>query len=92
MYREYIAGPDYLTYYDEAVRLSAAYIAALYEVYTILAADQDFDDPQKRRFREIVSDADLSCPLEKDILQKTHETLMSGPGGAKLTSRFSHAS
>jgi hypothetical protein len=88
MYREYIAEPDYLTYYGEAVRLSAAYMAALYEVYTILAAGRDFDDPQKRRFREIVSDADLSCPLEKDILPKAQEKLVSGPEGAKYESLF----
>jgi hypothetical protein len=88
MYREYIAEPDYLTYYNGAVRLSATYIAALYEVYTTLAAGQDFDDPQNRRFREVVSDADLSCPLEKDILQKTHERLVGGPGGANYEPLF----
>ncbi len=88
MYREYIAEPDYLTYYGEAVRLSAAYMAALYEVYTTLTTGQDFDDPQKKRFREIVSDADLSCPLEKDILPKTRERLVSGPGGAKYEPLF----
>jgi hypothetical protein len=88
MYREYIAEPDYLAYYGQAVRLSAAYLAALYEVYTTLAGGQDFDDPQKRRFRDIVSDADLSCPLEKDILPKARDRLVSGPGGAKYEPLF----
>jgi hypothetical protein len=88
MYREYIAEPDYLTYYGEAVRLSAAYMAALYEVYTTLTAGRDFDDPQKRRFRDIVSDADLSCPLQKDILPKARERLVSGPGGAEYELLF----
>jgi len=88
MYREYIAEPDYLTYYDRAVRLSAAYMAALYEVYTTLAAGKDFDDAQKTRFRDVVSDADLSCPLEKDILQKTRERLAGGPGGANYEPLF----
>ena len=83
--------PDYLTYYDQAVLLSAAYIAALYEVYATLAAGQDFDGPQKKRFREIVSDADLSCPLEKDILQKARATLVSGPGGANYEPLFAPA-
>jgi hypothetical protein len=68
--------------------LSAAYIAALYEVYTTLAAGQDFDDPQNRRFPEVVRDADLSCPLEKDILQKTRERLVGGPGGANYELLF----
>jgi hypothetical protein len=88
MYREYIAEPDYLTYYGQAVRLSAAYIAALYEVYAILAAGRDFGDPQKKRFRDIVRDADLSCPLEKDILPKARERLVSGRGGTKYEPLF----
>jgi hypothetical protein len=91
MYREYVAEPNYLTYYDEAVRLSAVYMAALYEVYTTLAAGEDFDDPQQKRFREIVSDADLSCPLEKDILQKARERLTSGPGGASYEPLFAQS-
>lgn len=80
MYREFIAAPNYLTYYNEAVHLSAVYMAALYEVYTTLTAGMDFE-AQKARFREIVSNADLSCPLEKDILQKARTTLTEGPGG-----------
>ena len=87
MYREFIAEPQYPTYYEEAVRLSAVYLAALYEVYTTLAAGQDFDR-QKARFREIVSDADLSCPLEKDILAKARAKLVSGPDGAKYEPLF----
>jgi hypothetical protein len=87
MYREFIAEPQYLTYYEEAVRLSAVYLAALYEVYTTLAAGQDFDR-QKARFREIVSDADLSCPLEKDILAKARAKLVSGPDGARYEPLF----
>lgn len=90
MYRQYIAEPDYLTYYDQAVLLSAAYIAALYEVYTTLAAGRDFDGPRKR-FREIVNDADLSCPLEKDILQKARATLVSGPDGGEYEPLFAPA-
>jgi len=90
MYREYIAAPDYLTYYDEAVRLAAVYMAALYEVYTTLAAGRDFKD-QKARFREIVSSADLSCPLEKDILQKAQKALTSGPGGANYEPLFARS-
>jgi hypothetical protein len=88
MYRECIAEPDYLTYYGKAVRLSAAYMAGRHEVCTTLAAGRDFDDPQKRRFREIVRDADLSCPLEKDILPKARDRLVSGPGGAKYEPLF----
>ncbi len=87
MYREFIAEPGYLAYYDQAVRLSAAYIAVLYEVYATLSAGKDFGD-QKTRFRTVVSDADLSCPLEKDILSKAHAQLTSGPDGAKYEPLF----
>jgi hypothetical protein len=87
MYREYIAEPDYLTYYDQAVRLSAVYIATLYEVCTTLAADQDFD-AQRQRFHAIVNDSDLSCPLEKDILAKARQALTSGPDGARYQPLF----
>jgi len=91
MYREYIAEPGYLAYYDRAVRLSAAYIAALYEVYTTLTAGRDFDDPQQKRFREIVSDADLSCPLEKEILPKARGVLTNGPDGANYEALFTQS-
>ncbi len=87
MYREYIAQPDYLTYYNQAVQLSAAYIAALYETYTILTSGGDFRN-QEARFRQIVSDADLSCPLEKGILAKAREKLVGGPGGTSYEPLF----
>jgi len=88
MYKEYVAESDYVAYYEQAVRLSAAYIAALYEVYTTLAAGDDFDQPQKTRFCGIVNAADLSCPLEQNILQKAREKLTAGPGGERYESLF----
>ncbi len=87
MYREYVAEPGYLARYEQAVRLSAVYIAALYEAYTVLRDDQDFED-QKTRFRQIVSNADLSCPLEKEICRKAQANLTNGPGGAAYEPLF----
>lgn len=75
MYQEYIVEPDYVGHYEQAVRLSATYIAALYEVYTTLKAGDDFTERKKQRFLKIVSDADLSCPLQTDILAKAQDTL-----------------
>ena len=72
MYREYIAEPDYVSYYDRAVQLSAVYITALFEIYTALSAGKDFTD---QRFAKIVSGADLSCPLDHDILKKAYAEL-----------------
>jgi hypothetical protein len=88
LYQEYIAEFNYPSYYKEAVCLSAIYIAALYEVYTTLAAGADFDESQKARFREIVSDADLSCPLEQNILPKARAELTSGPDGQRYEALF----
>jgi len=88
MYREYITEPDYVSYYDQAVRLSAAYIAALYEVYTLLAAGRDFEEPHKGRFRDIVSAADLSCPLEQNVLDKARDALTKADDGQKYTPLF----
>jgi hypothetical protein len=66
MYQEYIARPNYVSYYEQAVRLSAVYITALFEIYTALSTGKDFSS---QRFPKIVSGADLSCPLDHDLLE-----------------------
>ena len=70
MYREYIKDIGYIKYYRLAVELAVVYLIALYEVYFTLKQDKDFTDKHKKRFLSIVSDADLSCPLKKKILEK----------------------
>jgi hypothetical protein len=75
MYREYIAAPGYVAYYDRAVQLSAAYVAALFEVYATLAAGEDFTKAKKKRFESVVRDADLSCPLQGSILETARREL-----------------
>jgi len=77
MYREYIKDADYVKFYEEAVRLAVIYIIALYEVYDVLKKGKDFTEKHKRRFRSIVSGADLSCPLEQNICDKAYAALMS---------------
>ncbi len=72
MYREYIAEPDYVAYYEQAVQLSAVYITALFEIYTALCDGKDFSE---QRFQKVVSGADLSCPLDQDILKKAYAEL-----------------
>lgn len=78
-YRRYIKNEvkkvDYMKYYREAVELSAAYLKALYKVYLVLKEEESFSDGCKERFLSIVSDADLSCPLQKDILKKARTNL-----------------
>jgi hypothetical protein len=76
MYKEYIKDVDYVEFYKEAVRLAVIYIIALYEIYEILKNGKDFTEKHKKRFLSIVSDADLSCPLEQDICDKAYAALI----------------
>ena len=73
-YKQYIKNEekkvDYMKCYSKAVELSADYLKALYEVYLVLKEEESLSDGCKERFLGIVSDADLSCPLKKGILEK----------------------
>jgi hypothetical protein len=75
MYREYIKDVDYIKYYRLAVELAVIYLIALYEVYFVLKRGKDFTDRHEKRFLNIVSDADLSCPLEQKIFEKARAAL-----------------
>ncbi len=81
-FKKYIQKPGYLDYYKKAVELTTVYMTALYKAYKILTADRDFTGPRKR-FLEVVSDADLSCPLQKDILKKEKAALKKFNSKAK---------
>lgn len=75
MFREYIREVDYIKYYRLAVELAVIYLIALYEVYFVLKQGKDFTDRHEKRFLNIVSDADLSCPLEQTIFEKARAAL-----------------
>lgn len=75
MYQEYIKGLNYIKYYRLAVELGVIYLMALYEVYFTLKQSKDFTDRHKKRFLSIVSDADLSCPLQQKIFEKARAAL-----------------
>jgi hypothetical protein len=77
MYKEYIKDVDYVKFYEEAVRLSGVYIIALFEIYDVLKSGKDFTEKHKKRFMNIVSDADLACPLEQNIYDKAYTALIS---------------
>jgi hypothetical protein len=77
MFREYIKDVDYIKHYRLAVELAVIYLIALYEVYFVLKKGGDFTEQHEERFRSIVSDADLSCPLEQNILEKASAALTS---------------
>jgi hypothetical protein len=75
MCKKYIKDVDYLNHWQVAVELSVIYLQALYEVYLVLKKGQDFTDRHKQRFLKIVSDADLSCPLKKNIFENAKSAL-----------------
>jgi hypothetical protein len=75
MCKEYIKNVNYIKHYRLAVELAVIYLIALYEVYFILKEGKDFTDQNKKRFLDIVSDADLSCPLKQKIFEKAREAL-----------------
>ncbi len=54
----------------------------------ILAAGSDFEDSCRHRFFEIVSNADLSCPLERNILDKARDALIGGRDAQKYAPLF----
>ena len=77
MYIKYVKNVDYLKYYRLAVELAVVYLIALYEVYFLLLQGKDFTDVHQHRFLNIVSNADLSCPLEHNIFQKAYASLQN---------------
>lgn len=90
-YQEYILESDYMGHYDRAVRLSAIYITALYEVYELLKAGKDFSE-KKSWFLRVVSAADLSCPLQTDLLDKAYAALSeAGAGGSRYATILAQA-
>jgi len=75
MFKEYIKDVDYIKYWRLAVELAVVYLIALYEVYFVLKEGKDFTEKHKKRFLNIVSDADLSCPLKHNIFEKATAAL-----------------
>jgi hypothetical protein len=76
--QKYVDKPQYLKYYSEAVELTKIYLSALYKVYRLLTDGEDFNEDRKKWFCEVVSGADLLCPLEEDILEKAKAELARG--------------
>lgn len=68
---------DYMDLFFNAVELTSIYWKALFELYEPTDNVLEISDPMRDRFLNIVSDADLSSPLERDILQKAKDALLS---------------
>ncbi len=68
---------DYMDLFFNAVELTSIYWKALFELYEPTDNVLEISDPMRKRFLNIVQNADLSSPLEKDILQKSKDALLS---------------
>jgi hypothetical protein len=76
-FQKYVRRAKYVDHYKKGVELTAVYVSALYEAYRLLKGGKDFRDKRKW-FVEVVSGADLGCPLETDILKKAKTALTKG--------------
>lgn len=74
-YKRYVTKARYQTHYLQAVELCTIYLTALFEIYTKLVKDANFGRQERHRFLNIVSSADLSSPLETDILERARTAL-----------------
>ena len=68
---------DYMDLFFNAVELTSIYWKALFELYEPTDNVLEISNPMRNRFLNIVRDADLSSPLEKDVLQKAKDALLS---------------
>lgn len=75
LYRRYVTDVNYVRYYRMAVELAVIYLIALYEMYAKLREGRDLTEKHRDRFLDIVSDADLSSPLQKNILDDAEQAL-----------------
>jgi len=64
-------GRTYDFYFEQAVQLAMAYVEATFQLYRL----DDLLPADRVRFLEVVSDADLSSPLERNILQTAQAQL-----------------
>lgn len=62
---------DYKDFFQDAVRLTSIYVKAAFKIFS---ADE-LDDTIRKRFKEVIRNADLSSPLEKDILAQSKKAL-----------------
>lgn len=76
-YIKYIKEKDYTgKYYNEALALCVVYVKAAFKLHSI-EDDAGFTDDQRKKFKEVVINADLSSPLQVNILAGAEAALKS---------------
>jgi len=64
-YKIFYSDPDYEEYFENAIELSTIYILAAFVLYDA----QNVTEEERRGFTQVVQNADLSAPLQKDIYE-----------------------
>jgi hypothetical protein len=73
-YKKFYGDPNYQSYFNDAVKLSIAYVKTAFSLYDI----DHLEDDERKFFLRVVQDADLSAPLQKDILQDALKAFEGG--------------
>lgn len=68
---EHLKDLTYDDFYKDAVELAGVYVRAAGKIYD----SDELDDDLRKKFQKVVRNADLSAPLEKNILRKAKAAL-----------------
>ncbi len=74
---------DYMELFFQAVELTSIYWKMVFELYDPPKGTLQITDRMRERFRRVIQNADLSSPLQRDILQNAKEALQE-----KIPRRF----
>jgi len=70
---------DYMKFFFRAVELTSIYWKMVFELYDPPGDVLQITDPMRSRFKRVVQNADLSSPLQKDLLKDAQEAFQTGP-------------
>jgi hypothetical protein len=73
-YKRFFGETNYEDFFKQAIELAMIYVKAAFVLYDIDHLSED----ERDFFREVVQDADLSAPLEKDILNRARTRFDQG--------------
>jgi hypothetical protein len=68
---------DYMNFFFEAVELTSLYWKMVFELYDPPGNGLQISDRMRNRFRRVVQNADLSAPLQKNILEEARKALQT---------------
>lgn len=69
---------DYMELFFQAVELTGLYWRMVFELYDPPGGTLQINDRMRERFRRVVQNADLSSPLQRDIVRDAREALQKG--------------